>query len=120
MHRRERRERALQLLEEVGLAERADHEPAALSGGERQRVAIARALANEPRLLLADEPTGAVDSVTSLRVLDLLGEVRASRGMTVIVVSYDPQVGERADRMVTVADGVLTQPATDLSAAPCA
>ena len=120
VHRRERRERALRLLEEVGLAERADHEPAALSGGERQRVAIARALANEPRLLLADEPTGAVDSVTSLRVLDLLGEVRASRGMTVIVVSYDPQVGERADRMVTVADGVLTQPATDLSAAPCA
>jgi putative ABC transport system ATP-binding protein len=120
VHRRERRERALVLLEEVGLAERADHEPAALSGGERQRVAIARALANEPRLLLADEPTGAVDSVTSLRVLDLLGEVRARRGMTVIVVSYDPQVGERADRMVTVADGVLMQPATDLSAAPCA
>jgi len=120
VHRRERRERALLLLEEVGLAERADHEPAALSGGERQRVAIARALANEPRLLLADEPTGAVDSVTSLRVLRLLGEVRARRGMTVIVVSYDPQVGERADRMVTVADGMLMQPATDLSAAPCA
>jgi putative ABC transport system ATP-binding protein len=118
--RRERRERALRLLEEVGLAARADHEPAALSGGERQRVAIARALANEPRLLLADEPTGAVDSVTSQRVLDLLGEVRARRGMTVIVVSYDPQVGERADRMVTVTDGMLTQPATDLSAAPCA
>jgi putative ABC transport system ATP-binding protein len=118
--RRERRERALRLLAEVGLAARADHEPAALSGGERQRVAIARALANEPRLLLADEPTGAVDSVTSQRVLDLLGEVRARRGMTVIVVSYDPQVGERADRMVTVTDGMLTQPATDLSAAPCA
>jgi putative ABC transport system ATP-binding protein len=118
--RRERRDRALRLLEEVGLAARADHEPAALSGGERQRVAIARALANEPRLLLADEPTGAVDSVTSQRVLDLLGEVRARRGMTVIVVSYDPQVGERADRMVTVTDGMLTQPATDLSAAPCA
>ena len=120
VHRRERRERALQLLEEVGLAERADHEPAALSGGERQRVAIARALANEPRLLLADEPTGAVDSLTSQRVLDLLAEVRARRGMTVIVVSYDPQVGERADRMVTVTDGVLMQPATDLSAAPSA
>ena len=100
VHRRERRERALGLLEEVGLAKRADHEPAALSGGERQRVAIARALANEPRLLLA--------------------EVRARRGMTVIVVSYDPQVGERADRMVTVTDGVLMQPATDLSAAPSA
>jgi putative ABC transport system ATP-binding protein len=120
VHRRERRERALGLLAEVGLAQRAEHEPAALSGGERQRVAIARALANEPRLLLADEPTGAVDSVTSLRVLDLLAEVRARRGMTVIVVSYDPQVGERADRMVTVADGVLMQPATDLSAAPSA
>ena len=120
MHRRERRERALGLLEEVGLADRADHEPAELSGGERQRVAIARALANEPRLLLADEPTGAVDSITSQRVLDLLSEIRQRRGMTVIVVSYDPQVGARADRMVTVTDGVLTQPETDLSAAPSA
>ena len=120
MHRRERRERALGLLEEVGLADRADHEPAELSGGERQRVAIARALANEPRLLLADEPTGAVDSVTSQRVLDLLADIRERRGMTVIVVSYDPQVGARADRMVTVTDGMLTQPETDLSAAPSA
>ena len=120
VRRRERRARALRLLEEVGLAERANHEPPALSGGERQRVAIARALANEPRLLLADEPTGAVDSVTSQRVLDLLGEVRARRGMTMIVVSYDPQVGASADRMVTVTDGVLTLPATDLSAASCA
>ena len=118
--RRERRARAAALLEEVGLADRFDHEPAELSGGERQRVAIARALANEPRLLLADEPTGAVDSLTSQRVLDLLGEVRARRGMTVIVVSYDPQVGARADRMVTVTDGVITQPATGLSAAPSA
>ena len=64
-----------------------------LSGGERQRVAIARALANEPRLLLADEPTGAVDTTTSQRVLDLLAQLRARRGMTAIVVSYDPQVG---------------------------
>jgi putative ABC transport system ATP-binding protein len=120
MARRERRERALELLNEVGLAERARHEPSQLSGGERQRVAIARALANEPRLLLADEPTGAVDSVTSNRVLDLLGEIRSRRGMTLIVVSYDPQVGERADRMLTVTDGVVTQPETDLSAAPSA
>jgi putative ABC transport system ATP-binding protein len=120
MARRERRERALELLGEVGLAERARHEPSQLSGGERQRVAIARALANEPRLLLADEPTGAVDSVTSNRVLDLLGEIRSRRGMTLIVVSYDPQVGERADRMLTVTDGVVTQPETDLSAAPSA
>jgi putative ABC transport system ATP-binding protein len=123
--RRERRERALQLLEEVGLANRAGHEPAALSGGERQRVAIARALANEPRLLLADEPTGAVDSATAERVLDLLGRLRARRGMTMIVVSYDPQVGERADRVVTVIDGILTtdgvtRSETDPSAVSCA
>ncbi len=118
VHRRERRERALRLLEEVGLGDRAEHEPAALSGGERQRVAIARALANEPRLLLADEPTGAVDSGTSQRVLDLLGEIREHRGMTVIVVSYDPQVGARADRMVTVIDGVLRSPGTGPEAAP--
>ena len=115
--RRERRERARALLAEVGLADRAGHEPAELSGGERQRVAIARALANEPRLLLADEPTGAVDSETSNRVLDLIGELRSRRGMTVIVVSYDAQVGERADRMLTVVDGVLTPPAPDLAAA---
>jgi len=118
--RRERRERALRLLDEVGLAERADHHPGELSGGERQRVAIARAVANEPRLLLADEPTGAVDSATALRVLDLLADLRDRRGMTTIVVSYDPQVGARADRMVTVEDGVVSPPAPDLSAASCA
>jgi putative ABC transport system ATP-binding protein len=107
MRRAERRRRALQLLDEVGLGGRAEHLPAELSGGERQRVALARALANEPRLLLADEPTGAVDSATSQRILDLLAQLRARRGMTLIIVSYDPQVGERADRMLTVTDGVL-------------
>jgi len=111
MHRAERRTRALELLDEVGLAKRADHLPAELSGGERQRVALARALANEPRLLLADEPTGSLDSATSQRILDLLGELRARRGMTLIIVSYDPQVGERADRMLTVVDGVLGETA---------
>jgi len=107
MRRGERRTRALALLAEVGLADRAEHLPGELSGGERQRVALARALANEPRLLLADEPTGAVDSTTSQLILDLLAEVRARRGMTLIIVSYDAQVGERADRMLTVIDGVL-------------
>jgi ABC-type lipoprotein export system ATPase subunit len=118
--RHERRERALALLDEVGLRERADHHPGELSGGERQRVAIARAIANQPRLLLADEPTGAVDSTTAQRVLDLLAQLQARRGMTAIIVSYDPQVGERADRMVTVADGVVSPPAPDLSAASSA
>jgi len=108
------------LLDEVGLAARAHHHPGELSGGERQRVAIARALANEPAVLLADEPTGALDSTTSQRVLDLLAAVRGRRGMTVVIVSYDPEVGTRADRMVTVVDGVLTEPERDLSAASSA
>ncbi len=105
VHRAERRTRAMGLLEEVGLAERADHLPHELSGGERQRVAVARALANRPRLLLADEPTGALDSQTSERVLDLLFGLRDALGMTMIVVSYDRAVGARADRTITLIDG---------------
>jgi ABC-type lipoprotein export system ATPase subunit len=107
MHRRERHDRALSLLEEVGLGDRANHLPSELSGGERQRVAIARALANEPRLLLADEPTGALDSVTSERVLDMIFQLRDRLGMTLVLVSYDTAVGELADRTVTVIDGKL-------------
>ena len=103
--RRERRERARELLGEVGLAEREDHLPSQLSGGERQRVAVARALANRPRLLLADEPTGALDSKSSLRVLELLAGLRERYGMTMLVVSYDPEVGRHADRTVRMADG---------------
>lgn len=105
MHRRERSARARELLAEVGLADRASHVPAELSGGERQRVAVARALANEPSLLLADEPTGALDSQTSERILDLVFGLRDRLGMTMIVVSYDEAIGARADRKVTIADG---------------
>ena len=107
MRRAERRARAQRLLEEVGLAERTSHVPAQLSGGERQRVAIARALANEPKLLLADEPTGALDSQTSERILDLLFGLRDRLGMTMIVVSYDEAIGARADRTVTISDGLI-------------
>jgi ABC-type lipoprotein export system ATPase subunit len=103
--RRERRERARELLAEVGLAERVDHLPSQLSGGERQRVAVARALANRPRLLLADEPTGALDSKSSLRVLELLASLRERYGMTMLVVSYDPEVGRHADRTLGMEDG---------------
>jgi putative ABC transport system ATP-binding protein len=103
--RKERRERASALLAEVGLAHRIDHLPAQLSGGERQRVAVARALANNPALLLADEPTGALDSDNSARVLELLASLRARFGMTVLIVSYDPAVGEYADRTIRVLDG---------------
>jgi predicted ABC-type transport system involved in lysophospholipase L1 biosynthesis ATPase subunit len=107
VHRGERRVRALELLGEVGLAARADHLPHELSGGERQRVAVARALANRPRLLLADEPTGALDSQTSERVLDLMFSLRDALGMTMIVVSYDRAVGARADRTVNLIDGQI-------------
>lgn len=110
LHRNERRRRALALLEEVGLAERAEHLPSELSGGERQRVAVARALANDPRLLLADEPTGALDSATSERVLDLLFRLRDHLGMTLLIVSYDRSVGARADRTVTLLDGTIGSP----------
>ena len=105
LSRRERRERARELLGEVGLAERVDHLPSQLSGGERQRVAVARALANRPRLLLADEPTGALDSEASKRVLDLLAGLGERHGMTMLVVSYDPEVGRHADRTLRMADG---------------
>jgi putative ABC transport system ATP-binding protein len=117
--RGERRRRAGALLEEVGLADRARHRPAELSGGERQRVAVARALVNEPRLLLADEPTGALDSETAAQVLDLLSDLRERHGMTVLLVSYDPLVDVRADRRLRMADGriVADEPLT-LAPAP--
>jgi ABC-type lipoprotein export system ATPase subunit len=105
--RRERHDRATDLLREVGLAHRLDAPAVHLSGGERQRVAVARALGNDPRLLLADEPTGALDSDSAQRVLDLLEDVRGRRGMTMLVVTYDPLIGERADRVLHMRDGRL-------------
>jgi putative ABC transport system ATP-binding protein len=105
--RAERVRRAQDLLGEVRLAARADAFPATLSGGERQRVALARALANEPRLLLADEPTGALDSRTGEQVLALLERIRAERGMTVLLVTNDEAVAARAERMFRLFDGAL-------------
>lgn len=118
VHRGERRTRALELLHEVGLSHRAHHLPHELSGGERQRVAAARALANHPRLLLADEPTGALDSQTSEHVLDLLFHLRDALGMTMIVVSYDSAVGARADRTVNLIDGRIEVPDEPTLSAP--
>ena len=94
-----------ELLAEVGLAGRADAVPGTLSGGERQRVALARALANDPRLLLADEPTGALDSETGAQVLSLLQRLRAERGMTVLLVTNDDDVAATADRTLRLRDG---------------
>jgi putative ABC transport system ATP-binding protein len=105
--RGERRSRALGLLHEVGLDGRAEARPNVLSGGERQRVAIARALANEPRLLLADEPTGALDSATGAQVLDLLQGLRERFGMTILLVTNDDDVAARADRTLRLRDGMI-------------
>jgi putative ABC transport system ATP-binding protein len=101
---RQAREMAQKALALVGLTDRASHRPDELSGGEQQRVAIARALVNQPGLLLADEPTGALDSKTGDEVLDLIDELHV-QGLTVIVVTHDPQVAQRAERVITLSDG---------------
>jgi putative ABC transport system ATP-binding protein len=101
------RERALQLLDEVGLAARADHLPAHMSGGEQQRVAIARALSVEPRVVLADEPTGNLDSATGGEIIDLLWNLGAEHGSTVIVATHDAELAARAARRIGVRDGRL-------------
>ncbi|HEY0511661.1 MAG TPA: ABC transporter ATP-binding protein, partial [Thermoanaerobaculia bacterium] len=104
--RKERRERALQLLEKVGIPDKAGALPGQLSGGQRQRVAIARALANRPALLLADEPTGALDTRTGEEVLGLFRELHA-QGNTVLLVTHDPAIAARAERRVELRDGLL-------------
>ena len=99
------RERARALLSKLDLQARLDHFPSRLSGGERQRVAIARALVNDPDLILADEPTGSLDSHSARQVLDLLTDIRKDRGLTLILVTHDPVVAARADRQVSMRDG---------------
>ena len=107
--RKERRERALELLARVGISDKANVLPGALSGGQRQRVAIARALANRPALLLADEPTGALDSKTGQEVLALFQELHA-QGNTILLVTHDPAVAALAERRVELRDGLLAMP----------
>jgi putative ABC transport system ATP-binding protein len=103
--RSERRDRAMKLLESVGLGARAIHRPNELSGGEKQRVAIARALANSPSLLLADEPTGNLDSKTGATILELLCGLIKAKGLTLVIVTHDTEVAARADRVIHLRDG---------------
>ena len=113
----ERAEHAQALLEEVGLAGRVRSYPSTLSGGERQRVAIARALANDPRLLLADEPTGALDSANGEQIVTLLQRLRDQRGMTILLVTNDASIADRADRTLGLRDGRIT-PAAEPRSVP--
>ncbi|NLP57890.1 ABC transporter ATP-binding protein [Lutibacter sp. B1] len=106
MGRKERQKIALQYLDKVGLKDRADHLPSELSGGEKQRVAVARALVTNPKVILADEPTGALDSITSHSVMELLKEINRE-GMTVFVITHEEDIAEETDRIVRLKDGVI-------------
>lgn len=104
--RSERQKIAMQYLEKVGLADRANHLPNELSGGEKQRVAVARALATQPKVVLADEPTGALDSATSDSVMELLKDINRE-GMTVFVITHEEDIAEQTDRIVRLKDGII-------------
>ena len=106
VRRRERHERSIAALEAVGLADRMDHQPNELSGGQQQRVAVARALVAEPSLLLADEPTGNLDSRSTTDVLDLMDRLH-DQGRTIVMITHEDDVAERADRVITLVDGIM-------------
>lgn len=116
--RAERKRRAEELLESVGLKDRLHHRPSQMSGGERQRVAVARSLANGPRLLLADEPTGNLDSENAQRILDVLCEAHAKHHTTLVIVTHDPTVALRVGRTVRMFDGQILVPSSDMALNP--
>lgn len=104
----ERTQRAEELLEMVGMGDRMNHLPNELSGGQKQRVAVARALANQPEILLADEPTGALDSQTGRMVMDLFHELHRTHGKTILFITHNPELADECSRTVTMKDGVLS------------
>jgi putative ABC transport system ATP-binding protein len=114
--RRSARSAAREMLDRVGLSDRLNHRPHQLSGGQQQRVAIARALVTKPALLVADEPTGNLDTSTGARVLDLIAELRRELSITVVVATHDPDVASRADRILHIVDGRITPSCPELVA----
>ncbi len=110
---KEIRERALELIELVGLKERMHHTPAQLSGGQQQRVAIARSLINNPGILLADEPTGNLDSTTSVEVMNMFRDLNRKQGITVIIVTHDPKTAAFTDRAINMCDGLILEGVSD-------
>jgi putative ABC transport system ATP-binding protein len=107
--RAEGRQRAMELLKRVGLGDRYTHRPAELSGGELQRVAVARALINRPAIILADEPTGELDTHTAAELMDLLHDLNQTQGQTFIIVTHDPGVAAKTDRMIYLSDGMIVR-----------
>lgn len=109
---KKRRERAMELLELVGMAERANHKPNELSGGQNQRVAIARAMANDPDILLADEPTGALDSKTGHLVMDLFHRLHTQQNKTIILITHSQELAQETQRIITISDGMIVSDIT--------
>ena len=109
---RERKQRAQQFLEKVGLSDRSHHLPSELSGGQKQRVAIARALSNDPAIILADEPTGALDTKTGMQIMELLTQLNRE-GKTIIMVTHESEIADYARRKIVIRDGEITQDTTD-------
>ena len=108
MGRSERNERAKMLLEQVEMTNRMHHNPDELSGGQKQRVAIARAMANDPAIILADEPTGALDSATGRLIMDIFHRLHEEQGKTIVLITHSPELSQETQRIITLKDGTIT------------